>query len=169
MENIAMHIQILDLEFLKSKLEYDPNTGLVRWLSPHPHQKQGWFHGTKYTNKYGYSRYKVGFNYREYDLHRLAWFYMTGAFPTGVIDHIDGDSLNNVFSNLRDVTRKQNSRNMKRAHKDNKTGYLGVHNPRNRGRYKATIWVDGEINLGYYNSPEEAHHAYLKAKEIYHS
>ncbi len=163
-----MHILSMDLQFLKSKLEYDPLTGLLKWCSPKPNQKQGWFPGTKYTNKYAYSRYKVGINYREYDVHRLAWFYMTGNFPQGVIDHIDGNPLNNVFSNLRDVTRKQNSRNMKRAHKDNKTGYLGVHNPRNRGRYKASLWDNREINLGYYNTPEEAHAAYLKAKETYH-
>jgi hypothetical protein len=31
----------------------------------------------------------------------LAWLYMTGAWPDGEIEHIDGDPLNDRWSNLR--------------------------------------------------------------------
>ena len=58
--------------------------------------------------------------------HRVAWFYMTGRWPEQQIDHIDGDSLNNRFSNLRDCSAKENSRN-KRYKADKPQEMIGVH------------------------------------------
>lgn len=54
-------------------------------------------------------------------LHRL----ITGALPGQVVDHIDGDGLNNTDSNLRVVTPGQNRANSKRD-RDNRSGYKGV-------------------------------------------
>jgi hypothetical protein len=43
-------------------------------------------------------------------LHRLVWTAFNGDVPTGlVIDHIDGNSLNNNLNNLQVITSKQNS------------------------------------------------------------
>lgn len=74
--------------------------------------------------------------------------------PDGMeVDHIDSDGLDNRRDNLRLVTRTENLRSRRRF-KNNKTGFKGiVFNSRN-GRWKATI------NLGTYDSPEEAARAY---------
>jgi hypothetical protein len=58
--------------------------------------------------------------------HRVIWELFHGEIPEGfMIDHIDGNGLNNKLCNLRIVTSTQNARNSsKRSH--NKTGYTGV-------------------------------------------
>ena len=39
-------------------------------------------------------------NGKFYHLHRLVWFYSTGAWPIGVIDHVNRDRADNRISNL---------------------------------------------------------------------
>jgi len=43
-----------------------------------------------------------------YLAHRLAWFYVYGAWPVSEIDHINLLKDDNRISNLRDVSRKEN-------------------------------------------------------------
>jgi hypothetical protein len=61
-----------------------------------------------------------------------------------VIDHIDGNPLNNRLSNLRICTKRQNSYN--RAVSSNNTlGYKGVYFEPNKKLYRASIRVDGVL------------------------
>lgn len=46
-----------------------------------------------------------------YKYHRIVWLWVTGKWPRGNIDHIDKDAMNNRWSNLRDVTHKENMSN----------------------------------------------------------
>lgn len=57
--------------------------------------------------------------------HRLACLYTYGFLPEGVIDHIDGNGLNNRMSNLRAVDSATNGRNSKLS-KNNTSGVNGV-------------------------------------------
>lgn len=76
-------------------------------------------------------------------------------------DHINHSTLDNQISNLRIVTCQQNDLNRK-----NTKGYYW--NKRGK-KYYARINVNGKvIHLGCFNTPEEAHSAYLKVKEKYH-
>lgn len=54
-----------------------------------------------------------------------------------------------------------------RAHADSFTGFLGVEIK--RSRFAARICLDGKrVSLGVFDSPEEAHFAYLMAKRKIH-
>lgn len=80
-----------------------------------------------------------------------------------VVDHLDGDGLNNRRSNLRAVTQQQNTHN-KRTNRNSKSGLKGAAWNSYTGKWVATIRAEGRrINLGYYDTPEQAHAAYVEA------
>ena len=77
-----------------------------------------------------------------------------------ICDHIDNNGLNNTRKNLRKCSSKQNSRNRRSARKSS-SPYLGVSY---RTPWCAKIRVDGKlINIGCFNTQEEAAEAYNKA------
>lgn len=76
-----------------------------------------------------------------------------------LVDHINGNTLDNRRSNLRIVTYWQNNAN-KRAAEGGKSKYKGVSIGK-RGRWFASITVDGvTASLGRYDTQEEAARAY---------
>lgn len=156
---------ILTIERLRELLRYEPSTGdFVRLVSTSSNARAGMVAGS--AKKDGYIKIRV--DGRIYAAHRLAWLYMTGEWPEHHIDHVNGDSYDNRWANLRNVDRHTNLQNQWRAHKNNKTGLLGV--SVHRAGYQADIWVDGRKKyLGVYESPEDAHAAYLEAKRATHS
>lgn len=152
---------------LKELLHYDPETGCFTWIKkPHP-KANAIYKGKKAgtVRAGGYLGIRIDGICRS--VHRLAWLYMQGESPDCDIDHIDGVKTNNKWNNLRLATRSQNMQNMKKAHRDSETGYLGIE--KKRDKYMARICTNGERkNLGTYDTPEEAHEVYLKAKRKYH-
>jgi hypothetical protein len=99
--------------------------------------------------------------------HRLAWLFVTGDMPKYQVDHINGIKTDNRFENLRDVSPKLNSQNARRPHKDNKTGYLGVCS--RYGKFVAQLLInDKQTVIGYFDTAEEAHLAYIEKKRTYH-
>jgi hypothetical protein len=89
-----------------------------------------------------------------YTRHRLVWLFVHGKWAER-IDHRNGIHGDDRISNLRLASRSQNSANS-RMHKDNKVGLKGVRITQNK-RYSA------HINLGTFDTPEEAHAAYQRA------
>lgn len=87
--------------------------------------------------------------------------------PKGMhVDHVDGDPMNNVRSNLRLCTHAENMRNRK-IHSNNKSGYKGVYF--GDTSWRAQIRADGKTyRLGRYKTAEEAHAAYQKAASELH-
>lgn len=84
------------------------------------------------------------------------------------IDHINGVKTDNAWKNLRQVTAQQNSYNRRRAMKNSKTGVLGV-GTRADGKFRARIRVAGRrIELGAFDTIDEAKNAYAAAKKKYH-
>ena len=152
---------ILTQKYLKKVLRYYPGKGVfVRKAQTSPRIKVGDIAGSKHGN--GYVHISVGA--KQYFAHRLAWLYMTGAWPKGQIDHKNGVRSDNRWSNLRSVSKSENMQNLKRARSDNlSTGVLGVY-PHGR-KFVTSICLNGKrIYLGLYGSVEEARSAYLKAK-----
>jgi hypothetical protein len=84
-------------------------------------------------------------------------------------DHINGDTLNNQRENLREVTYAQNQMNSrKRTSSGQATSsqYKGV--TRFRNKWHSTITINGrQTHLGTFDTPEEAHAAYLRAATHY--
>jgi len=149
---------------LKKNVQYDPHTGIFTWRVANTNSiSKGDRAGTCSTKNYRRINLKGVIYYEQ----RLAWLYMTGSWPKGDIDHVNGDHGDNRFSNLRPSTRSENMRNMKR-HKKHRTGFKGVGLTK-QGRYTAAIWADNRsIHLGVFGTPEEAHQAYCdKADELF--
>lgn len=76
------------------------------------------------------------------------------------IDHINLVRSDNRKQNLRTATSLQNKRN-KRPEKSGTSGYKGVSLNKRAGKWIAYIMVNyHQIHLGYFDTPEEAAHAY---------
>ena len=93
-----------------------------------------------------------------YKAHILAVYIMTGGWPAAIVDHKNGDSVDNTWDNLRLATPHENQRNTKRR-KDSASGYKGV--TKVRGKYRARVTIEGKrVIVGEFPTPEQAHAAY---------
>lgn len=150
---------------LRELLHYNPETGQFRRLiTTSANAIAGAIAGSNFM---GYLSVSVA--KRHYLCHRLAWLYMTGEWPQFTVDHIDGSRSNNRWDNLRDVPHRTNIQNERKARTSNKSsGLLGV--APNGKRWMAQIRLGGKKSeyLGTFDTPEEAHHAYLTAKRAHH-
>jgi len=156
-----MDTKTITQDRLKALVSYDPKTGIFRWNMARRRCRPGDVTGCRM--KQGYIAIRL--DDVLYTAHRLAWLYVTGEWPKEQLDHINGDRSDNRIANLREATNAQNAQNRKR--RDNKTGFTGVNKENNR--WKAEIKVNyKKIRLGLFDTPEEAHAAYLKAKHGLH-
>ena len=89
--------------------------------------------------------------------------------PDGwVVDHIDGDGLNNRRANLRIATNGQNQANQ-RLRLNNTSGFKGVSWVPRRQRWHAYINKEGRrSHLGYFTDLEDARAAYAAASVALH-
>lgn len=84
------------------------------------------------------------------------------------LDHINGDRSDNRQSNLRFVTRQQNSLNRK-IRSDNKSGYKGVYFRKDNDIWRVAIMNNGiRVNLGHFKCKHEAAKIYNEAAIKYH-
>ena len=144
-------------------LRYDQKTGNFFWLVNKGKGKSGNIAGT--TNADGYVIIRIGG--KRYMAHRVAWFLVKGKMPDGDIDHINGVRNDNRIENLRDVSRAVNLQNQKKSRIKNK--YIGVTWDKATKKWKSQITVNYKhINIGRFNTEEEAYAAYLTAKRNLH-
>jgi hypothetical protein len=143
---------LLTQEYLKSILEYNPETGIFTWI-----KRNGNIAGS-FKKSNGYVIIRI--NKKDYRSHRLAWLYMTGSWPIYIIDHINGINIPNfnAFSNLRELTYRGNSQNSNnKKYNTNTSGYRGVYLKKSTGKYFALIYINRkQTHLGYFLTPEEA-------------
>ena len=154
----------ITLERLKEALEYNRETGeFKRLLSTGARAKIGAVAGSKRND--GYVTIKLD-KHRFY-AHRLAWIFEHGKYPSGFIDHINGNTSDNRLCNLRDASPSVNSQNIRHATKSSETGFLGV-SPNGNG-FMARINRRGITRyLGQFKTASDAAHAYITAKRIDH-
>ena len=153
---------------LKRHLFYNRETGEFIWLvSPRFSVPAGSVvRGGDPARKY----ILIGLNGRRYPAHRLAWFYVHGVWPSGVIDHINGNCKDNRIANLRDCSASINAQNQRQPHCGNTSGYLGVSRSHSKTNpYRAQINIAGKITyIGIYQTAELAHKAYVEKKRSVH-
>ncbi|WP_162989502.1 HNH endonuclease [Comamonas sp. lk] len=149
---------------VRSLLDYDPETGKFHWKKKTTRRRiEGATAGT--TAKEGYVSISLG--YKAYKAHRLAWLYVYGSWPRGVIDHINGCKGDNRIANLRETTQRSNSHNRQGANKNSSTQILGV--SRTDDGWRAQITSAGRtISLGTFSTEREAQLAYERAKGRIH-
>jgi hypothetical protein len=158
--------QPLTAERLRELLHYEPTTGVFTWRTLRPGRSpMGGIAGSVRKNPkdpcFGY-RFITVDHFRT-GAHRLAWFYVKGAWPPGDLDHQNMVRDDNRIDNLREATRSQNMANAGRP-RHNTSGLKGASFLRATGKWQAQIQFHGKnLNLGSFASAEEAHEAYCQA------
>lgn len=164
-------------QWLAARITYDIETGLLTWRERPVEdfeRVQDWLrwngrHAGKTTGCLdkgnGYLRTHIAG--RNYFTHRIAWAIFYGRWPDLFIDHLNGIKSDNRLSNLREVSHIVNLQNQHGPQKHNTSGYLGV--SRDGKRWRANIRLDRvKRYLGSFDTPEQAHEAYLAAKRALH-
>lgn len=127
-------------ESIHKLLNYDPETGLLRWKY-RPEQRTGSFNQI-YANKIvDTSSFHLQIYKRNYAISRICWLHYYGEPVPDLIDHIDCNVKNNRPNNWRAATRSQNNANQK-IRKDNTTGIKGI-SINKSGNYLARVQHQG--------------------------
>lgn len=155
----------LTVALVKELLSYNPETGVFTWrVNRGGTARVGATAGT--IGKKGY-RY-IGVKNKCYLAHRLAWLYIYGCLPEKHIDHINREKSDNRIDNLREVSNSQNHWNLN-TNSANTSGYTGVSWNKRAKKWHSYIHAQGKRkHLGLFNTPEEAHAAYVEAKAEHH-
>jgi len=99
--------------------------------------------------------------------HRVAWAIHYGEWPSGQIDHINGERTDNRIENLREVTSQENARNRRRTER-NTSGIVGVSWSKRKRKWFARIGVNGEdVFLGHFDCKQDAAYARKAAERKY--
>lgn len=143
-------------------LTYDPASGVFRWRVSRGGVKAGSIAGCIDAE----GRRCITVDGHRDKASRFAWLYMTGDWPSDLVDHRDGNPGNNRWSNLREADQSKNQANAG-IRADNTTGAKGV--TYTKGRYLARIRHHGErITLGRFDTIREASAAYAEAAYALH-
>ncbi len=90
--------------------------------------------------------------------HRIAWFFTYGEWPQ-VVDHINGNTLDNRIENLRSVTQRVNNQN-KKNHRNGKL--VGASWSARDKSWSSLVKVNGKAKrIGSFRTEIEAHQAYM--------
>lgn len=158
-------------EYLKECFLYDKETGLLTWATRPRHHfpvesdHRRW--NARFSGKQAFS-YKMrstksdclfyfqgaisGINYLA---HRIVWKLVTGEDPE-IIDHKDGNGLNNSWDNLVNSTQSNNQKNHKMA-SNNTSGRKGVYWSKAAKKWASGIKANGKKHyLGIFTSFDEA-------------
>ena len=126
---------MLEQKELKRVVHYDPMTGVfTRKVT----LSDGYPKGTETGCVIGTGYLSIMIHKKSYLAHRLAYLYMTGAFPEHQIDHHDHDRTNNKWGNITAATNQENQRNAG-LRSDNKSGVPGVWWNKSAGKWQVYI------------------------------
>lgn len=169
----------LTQEIVRELLDYNPDTGVLTWK----YRDVKWFASTgsykswntKYANKNA-GTVTVGFGGKRYLKlyilskmnwgHRVIWLHTNGRWPEQV-DHINGDGADNRLINIREVSRSENMKNMRKT-SANSSGVTGVYWNKATSSWRAIIVVRGKpVQIGMFGNLPDAAKARKKAEIKY--
>jgi hypothetical protein len=155
----APSLDVSELALLKRLLAYDPESGRFRWLVSNRAVRAGDLAGSKCPRGYR----KITIRGKCYAEHRLAYLFMTGAWPEAEINHLNRDPSDNRWANLRPANGTQRRGNCARQ-AGTVSGLKGVTWQKHAGMWRAQIEISGcTTHLGYFVHKETAHAAYMAA------
>ncbi len=142
--------------------------GVIFWLVPpknHPRLKNKTA-GAPAMNHNGKVYWHIQINGRKVKRAHIVFCLTHGRWPQSQIDHINGDSLDDRPSNIREATPTQNAWNHKKRAKKSELP-MGVRVALS-GRYVARIGVNKRsLTLGTFDTVTEAQSAYIQARSTY--
>jgi hypothetical protein len=150
--------------YFSNYLTYEPSTGKLYWKTPGRGRTVGKEAGT--INGRGYKQFKL--DGVLYLAHRVVFCMNERIWPSDeyVIDHKNGDGLDNRIENLRMVTVRDNTLNNPK--KRNGLSVSGTFKERNKWRAAISCriqWKQYRVYLGTFSTIEEAGEVYDKAKK----
>ena len=159
-------ISVITQEDVRYLFNYDKESGKLTRRIPacrgSNQHKSGMVGEEVGTQSLGYLHTSIG--KKIYKVHRLIWLWVEGYLPENQIDHINRDSLDNRWCNLREVSQQCNVRNTGNF-SHNKSGVKGVH-LRRSGGLGASIKMGGKsYNIGYHGDDFVEAVAYRLAAE----
>ena len=164
-------MRVPSIEHLRDALEYDPETGVLKWKpkqggTPQDARWNGRNAGMPATclNTHGYIH--ISFtdpdgNRFKLRAHRVIFAIVEGRWPV-LLDHRNGVRTDNRWENLRDTDTSGNNRNRRAVL--SASGFKGVCRRDRSDNWHAQITVeDKAIHLGAFGCPKQAAQAYDRA------
>jgi hypothetical protein len=147
-------------ELAKSLFDY--KDGILYWKVDRAKIKTGDIAGA--NTSHGYKRVMV--NYKEYPLHSIVYLLHFDFIPE-VIDHIDGNPLNNSIENLREASYQTNQYNRKRGI-NNTSGCKNVSWSTKKQVWQIHIRHNKKVRAWYIKDFELAELIAYEARELFH-
>lgn len=157
------------LDYLKTRISVDVKAGKVFWIDATKHHRNliGMEAGCSRKSHHGKSYWHIKIDGVAYKRAHIVFYFSNGAPCQEMVDHINGDSLDDRAANLREATATQNAWNhKKRARKTHLP--MGVRSMAS-GKYQARIACNKKmLHLGTFDTPEQASAVYQqKRKELF--
>lgn len=144
-----------------SDVTYEIETGKLFWSRTKGRAKKGEEVG--WVSKHGYRECSIEGKRRK--VHHVIWYLVNGVWPD-MLDHINGNKLDNRIENLRPCSYAENARNRSKTERELPRN---VYPAKTKGKFKVSLQVNGKHHsFGVFDSLEMADTVAKQARELYY-